>query len=260
MGKEIERTVDMNKFRGYESIEEENRGATSRHDIDFWEVSEQGPSERNSSSRSSSVLDLEQVLRQLTEGTNENFRRPRYTEFRKEDGEEPEEDRGRDEEEIEGKEEKEEGREDEGSKSDLEGKSGLKTPRGDNGSETPPQLEGSGFAELETPPESRGDRTPTELRGKGMSTPPAKPNFERPIGASTPKPSALIADMRREEEETRDRCENLKERLEDMDKDLENLGDRMSQGVIQGEVRRSGRNKNKKVNYKAERNPEGPYK
>ena len=85
VGKEIERTVDMNKFRGYESIEEENRGATSRHDIDFWEVSEQGPSERNSSSRSSSVLDLEQVLRQLTEGTNENFRRPRYTEFRKED-------------------------------------------------------------------------------------------------------------------------------------------------------------------------------
>ena len=76
-----------------------------------------------------------------------------------------------------------------------------------------------------------------------MRTPPLKSNFERPIGASTPRPSAPIADMRRDEKETRGKCENLRDRLENLDKDLENLG----------------RHKNKKVNYRAERNPEGPY-
>ena len=248
VGGEVERTVDIHDFRRDESDGEVKRGAPARQNIDFWEVSEHWPREGNSSSRSSSMPDLEQVLRELARDTEDKFRKPRYTEFRKADREEQGEEGRTEDEDIE---RKEEGREREGSKSDSEGQSGLKTPRGDDGSETPPQLGGSGFDELETPP---------ELKGKGMRTPPVKPNFERPIGASTPKPSALVADMRREEEETRDKCENLRERLENMDKDLENLGDRMSQGVIQGEVRRSGRNKNKKVNYKAERNPEGPYK
>ena len=130
-------------------------------------------------------------------------------------------------------EEKKEGIENEGSKSDSAVQSGLKTPLGDDGRETPPQLGGSGFAELETPPGSQGNVTPIELRGKGIRTPPVKPNFERPIGASTPKSSALIADMRRDEEERRGECESLRDRLENMDKDLENLGDRMSRGRLE---------------------------
>ena len=249
---EVERTVDPNIFRKYVG---EDRGTTYKQNVNFWEVSEQEGVNRGCSSTSSSMPDLEQVLRELSKEAKGKFKRPRYTEFREvgEDNQEKEEN-SRDKE-IEMRGEGSERRDNEGSRSDSGDRSGSKTPRGRDGSETPPL---SGFRKLETPPRDRGDVTPIELRGEGMKTPPVKPNFERPLGASTPKLSALVADMRRDEEEMRGKCESLRGRMEDMDKDLENLGKRLVQGMEQGEVRRSERNKNKIINYKAEKNPDGP--
>ena len=256
---EVERTIDPNNFRRKEREEVVNRDVTPDHNVDFWEMSSNWPNDRDSSSESSGMPDLDQLLRNISKETRGNFRRPRYTEFRKDDEEGQQEEEIKDDErKLEETRRKTVGTEGKESKSDSEEESGLKTPTREEGRETPPQFEGVGFDELRTPPESQGDVTPTELKGREMMTPPVKPNFEKPIGASKPKPSALIAGLRRVKGEMREKCVNLKDRIEDMDKDLASLGDRLVQGVRQGEVRRSERNKNKIVNYKTERNPKGP--
>ena len=50
---EVERTVDPNEFRRHEPDEGVNRGETPKQNVDFWEVSEHWPNDRNSSLKSS---------------------------------------------------------------------------------------------------------------------------------------------------------------------------------------------------------------
>jgi hypothetical protein len=114
-----------------------------------------------------------------------------------------------------------------------------------------------------------------------MATPPAKPNFTRPQGASTPKLSVMIGEERRRTEGLSRKYEELQTKITEIDdgldalqKDLEKVpvnrqavspiaGDGIqNQGLEAGrdgnEVRRSDRNKGKKIDYYKERHPEGP--
>ena len=117
--------------------------------------------------------------------------------------------------------------------------------------------------------------------GEGMATPPAKPNFTRPQGASTPKLSVMIGEERRRTEGLSRKYEELQTKITEIDdgpdalqKDLEKMpvnrqaesasaGAQMqNQGPETGRdgnvVRRSDRNKGKKIDYYKEKHPEGP--
>ena len=114
------------------------------------------------------------------------------------------------------------------------------------------------------------EQTAEELRGKGAKEAPAKDNFTRPSAASSPKPSALIPDMRRLDQKIQQACNRMSKCLEEGPAKGEAEATRsLEEGYRKSEkrgrglkwkkgefLRRSERNKGKaKVNYYKEINP-----
>jgi len=145
---EFERTVDPNEFRRTEKENALNRDRTPDQNVDFWEMSNNWQKDRDNLSETSSIPDLEQLIRNLTKQTGGNVRRPRYTEFRERGEEEQQEEEISSDKEIMEQQEEEissdkeimgvrkskmGGIENEDSKSDSEEESGLKTPTKDDG-------------------------------------------------------------------------------------------------------------------------------
>jgi hypothetical protein len=235
---EIERTTDVHQFdrRGVKIPEHEGRANknTKYEALDFWSVSEGScPTTDQDSGRSTPEIREKNPRRK-------EFRKPRYTEFH-----EPKNFVGE----------------------TLEGRSGSdmdnSLAKGDE--EENPRLLESGRSELneaklsieeENGPGSNLD-TMEDLRGDGPRTPPAKDNFTRPQAASTPKPSALIDDIRRCDDRMQKILDKMKNDLEEEVRHKDTPAEGKEEAGVG--VRRSARNKGKKkVEYYKEKNPEAP--